>query len=45
MESLGIKGGPLGSVVQDGFDPDTYVYGQCARRCVGVHDEAKVFMA
>jgi hypothetical protein len=41
---LGIKGSPLGSVVQDGLDPDTYVYGQCAEALRGVHDEAKVFM-
>ncbi|MEJ6478523.1 MAG: hypothetical protein QNL92_07570, partial [Octadecabacter sp.] len=41
---LGIQGADMDRVVQEGLDPDTYVFGQCAEALRGVHDEAKVFM-
>lgn len=41
---LGIQGAPLDRVIQEGLDPDTYVYGQCAEALCGVHDKAKVYM-
>ncbi|MBY4891214.1 hypothetical protein KUL25_00370 [Rhodobacteraceae bacterium N5(2021)] len=41
---LGIKGSGIDTVIQDGLDPDTYVYGQCEAALTGVHDKAKVFM-
>lgn len=41
---LGIRGSGRDTVIQDGLDPDTYVYGQCEAALTGVHDKAKVFM-
>ena len=41
---LGIGGAPYDRVVQEGLDPDTYVYRQCADALRGVHSEAKVYM-
>jgi len=41
---LGLQAAGHDSVIQEGLDPDTYIYGQCAQALRGVHEEAKVFM-
>ncbi|MEM9903220.1 MAG: hypothetical protein AAF865_17905 [Pseudomonadota bacterium] len=41
---LGIGGAPMDRVVQEGLDPDTYVFRQCADALCGVHGKAKVYM-
>ena len=41
---LGLGAPPLESAIQEGMDPDVYVYGQCADALRGVHDKAKVYM-
>jgi hypothetical protein len=41
---LGLKEAPVESVVQQGMDPDSYVYGQCADAVRGVAGKADVYM-
>ncbi len=41
---LGLNEAPFASVIQQGMDPDTYVFGQCADAVKGVNGKADVYM-
>lgn len=41
---LGLDEAPWSDLVQEGMDPDTYVYGQCHDAVRGVNEKAKVYM-
>ncbi|MBN7784257.1 hypothetical protein JYP51_04960 [Ponticoccus gilvus] len=41
---LGLREAALDRVIQEGMDPDSYVFGQCADALTGVHGRAKVYM-
>jgi hypothetical protein len=41
---LGLNEAPWGELVQQGMDPDSYVYGQCADAVRGVAGKAAVYM-
>jgi hypothetical protein len=41
---LGLNEASWDTVVQQGMDPDTYVYGQCADAVRGVKDKIPVYM-
>jgi hypothetical protein len=41
---LGLDEAPWDEVVQQGMDPDTYVYGQCADAVRGVQGRVPVYM-
>ncbi len=41
---LGLREAPAGRVVQDGMDPDSYVFGQCADAVRGVAGRVPVYM-
>ncbi len=41
---LGLKEVPVDRVIQEGMDPDTYVYGQCADAVRGCKGKADVYM-
>ena len=41
---LGLDESPWDDLIQQGMDPDTYVYGQCADAVRGVNGQADVYM-
>lgn len=41
---LGIDAPSYGDMVETGFDPDTYVYGQCAETVAAIEDAIPVYM-
>jgi hypothetical protein len=41
---LGLEEGPWDEIIQTGFDPDTYVYGQCLATVKAVRGKVDVYM-